>query len=107
MDLTGLLSEGGGLALAVLRHSDHTDVVVDTRLQSVDSVLTSRGQNKVLKDGYALARCHHRDPVTGDGCGVERWPAETDGGVAHVLEGEVRQLWDIWVCGEKIGGKQV
>lgn len=72
MDLTGLLSEGGGLALPILRHSDNTDVIVDTRLQSIDSVITSHWQNEVLKDGYALARCHHRDPVTGDGCGVER-----------------------------------
>lgn len=31
---------------------------------------------------------------------------ETDGGVAHVLEAEVRQLWDTWVGGEKIGGNR-
>lgn len=72
MDLTGLLSVGDGLALPILRQRDNTDVIVDTRLQSIDSVITNCWQNKVLEDGYALACCHHRDPVTGDGCGVER-----------------------------------
>lgn len=91
--LTGLLGERGGFALAVLRHSDHTDVIVDARLQSVDGIMTSRWQNQVFKDGHALPGSHHRDPVTGDGCGVERWPAETDGGVFHILKTEVCQLW--------------
>lgn len=95
MNLTGLLSESGGLALAILRNGDHTNVVVDTRLQSIDSILTGRRHYHVFKDGYTLAGCHHSDPVTSDGCGVERCPEKTDGGVAHVLEGEVRQLWDI------------
>lgn len=101
MDLTGLLCDCGGLALAILRDRGHADVVADAGLQSVNGVLTGRRQNHVLKDGYALAGCHHRDPVTSDGCGVERWPAEADGGVAHALEAEVRQLWDVWV--ERIG----
>lgn len=87
MSLTSLLSDRGGLALAILRHSDHADVVVDTGLKSVNGVLASCWQDKVLKDGHALARCRNRDPVTSDGCGVERWPGETDAGVAHVLEG--------------------
>lgn len=102
-DLTGLLSECGRLALAVLRHSDHTNVIVDARLQPVDRILASRRQNHVFKDGHALAGRHHRDPVTGDGCGVERRPAETDAGVAHVFEGDVLQLWDIFVGGERKG----
>lgn len=105
MDLTGLLGDCGGLALAILRHSDHTNVIVDTRFQSVNSIMTSRWQNHVFKDGYTLAGCHYRDPVTSDGCGVERWPAEADAGVAHVLEGEVRQLRDFCVGGGRIGGR--
>lgn len=72
MDLTGLLCDCGGLALAILRDRGHADVVADAGLQSVNGVLTGRRQNHVLKDGYALAGCHHRDPVTSDGCGVER-----------------------------------
>ncbi len=72
MELTGLLGECGGLALAIFRHSDHTNVIVDTRFQSVDSIMTTRWQNHVFKDGYTLAGCHNRDPVTSDGCGVER-----------------------------------
>lgn len=72
MALTGLLSDGGWLALAIFRHSDHTDVIVNTRLQSIHSVFTSGWQNKVLKEWYTVP-CHdHRDLVTGDGCGVER-----------------------------------
>lgn len=105
MELTGLLGECGGLALAIFRHSDHTNVIVDTRFQSVDSIMTTRWQNHVFKDGYTLAGCHNRDPVTSDGCGVERWPAEADAGVAHLLEAEVRQLWDFCAGGGRIGGK--
>lgn len=105
-NLTGLLSNGGGLALAILRHGNHTDVIIDTRLQPIDGVMASCRQDDVLKDGYALACSQHGDPVTGDGCGVDWWPAETDGGVTHILEREVRQLGDIWLCGEEIGGEQ-
>lgn len=94
VNLTGVLSDCGGLALAILRHGDHADVVVDAGFQSVDSVMASCWQNRVFEDGYGLTGCHHRDPVTGDGRGVEWRPAETDSGVAHVLEGEVRQLWN-------------
>lgn len=101
MDLTGLLSDCGGLALAILRHSDHTNLIIDTRFQPVDSILTSRWHNHVFKDGHTLAGCHHSDPVTSDGCGVERRPAEADTGVAHIPEAEVRQLWDVWVGGER------
>lgn len=105
-NLTGLLSNGGGLALAILCHGNHTDVIIDTRLQPIDGVMASCRKDKVLKDGYTLACSHHRDPVTGDGCGVDWRPAETDGGVTHILEGEVRQLRDIWLCGEEIGGSR-
>lgn len=105
MDLTGLLSECGGFTLAILRHSDHTNVVVDTRLQSIDGVMTSRWHHQVLKDGHALTGCHHCDPVTSDGCGVERRPAETDSGVAHLLKAEVRQLWHFWIGGERVWGR--
>lgn len=71
-DLTGLLGECGGLAFAILRHSDDTNVVVDARLQPVDRIVAGRRQNYVFKDWYALSGCHHRDPVSSDGCGVER-----------------------------------
>lgn len=70
MDLTGLLSEGGGFTFAILRHCDHTNVIVDARLQSIDSVFASAWHHHVLKDGHALASCHHSDPVASDGCGV-------------------------------------
>lgn len=99
--LAGVLSDDDGFALAVLRHSDHADVIVDARLQSVDSILTSRWQNNVFEDGHALAGRYHHDPVTGDGCGVERRPEEANGGVAHVLKCEVCQLWDFWVGGRE------
>lgn len=73
--LTGLLGDGGGLTLAVFSHGNHSDVIVDARLQPINSVFTGGWQDKVLKNWYALARCHHRDPVAGDGGGVERGPA--------------------------------
>lgn len=73
--LTGLLSERGGLALAILRQSGNADVVVDARFQSVDRVLTGCGQHLVFKDRHALAGCNYSDPVTSDGFGVERCPA--------------------------------
>lgn len=99
--LTGLLGDGGGLTLAVFRHRNHSDVVVDARLQPVDCVFTSVWQDKVLKNGYALPGCHHCDSVAGDGGGVEGWPAQTDARVVHVLEGDVRQLGDVWRGGAK------
>lgn len=101
VDLTGLLGERGGFALAALRHGDHADVVVDAGLQSVDRVMAGGRMHHVLKDGHALAGGHHRDPVAGDGRGAVRRPAQTDGGVAHVLEAEVRQLWDFWRWGRR------
>ena len=67
-----MLSERGGFALAILRHSGHTNVIVDARFQSMHSIMTSCWQHRVYKDGQALAGCHHRDLVTSDGCGVER-----------------------------------
>lgn len=73
--LTGLLSERGGLALAILRQSGNADVIVDAWFQSVDRVLTSCGQHLVFKDRYALAGCNYSDPVASDGFGVERCPA--------------------------------
>lgn len=69
--LTGLLGERGGLALAILRHSDHADVVVDARFQSVDCIMTSGWQDKLFRDGDALASGNHYDLVTSNGCGVE------------------------------------
>lgn len=92
LGLTCLLGEGGGLALAVVRHRDHADVVVDAGLQAVQGVLAGRRQDKVLEDGHALAGRRHGDPVAGDGGGVEGQPAEADAGVAHVLEGDVAHL---------------
>lgn len=99
MGLTCLLSEGGGLALAVVRHRDHADVVVDARLQAVHGVLAGRGQDKVLEEGNALTSRCDRDLVACDGGGVERRPAEADAGVAHVLEGDVGHLW--YFCGRE------
>lgn len=98
-DLTGLLGDCGGLALAVLRHRDHADVIVDTGLQPLDGVLAGGCRDHVFEDGHALSGSDHRDAVTGDGRGVERRPAEADGGVAHVPEGEVGQLRDLWAGG--------
>lgn len=98
-DLTCLVSEGGGLALAVLRYGDHTNLIVDARLQSVNGVVTRTRRDRVLKNGEALSGGHHHDLVPGDGRGVERRPAETDAGVAHVLKAEVGQLRYLWICG--------
>lgn len=90
--LTCLLSEGGGLALAGVRHRDHADVVVDARLQAVHGVLAGRRLDKVLEEGNALAGRCDGDLVARDGGGVEGQPAEADAGVAHVLEGDVGHL---------------
>lgn len=102
--LTCLLSEGGGLALAVFRHGDHADVVVDARLQAVHGVLAGRGQDKVLGDGDALAHRRDGDLVARDGGGVEGRPPEADAGVAHVLEGDVGHLRHFY-GGERLVGK--
>lgn len=90
--LTCLLSEGSGFALAVVRHRDHADVVVDAGLQAVHGVLAGRRLDKVLEDGDALTGRRDGDPVAGDGGGVEGRPAEADAGVTHVLEGDVAHL---------------
>lgn len=91
--LTCLLGEGGRLALAVVCHRDHTDVVVDARLQAVHGVLAGRRQDKVLRDGNTLTSRCDGDLVARDGGGVEGRPSKTDAGVAHVLEGDVGYLW--------------
>lgn len=103
--LTGLLSECGGFALAILRHGDDADVIVNARFQSVDCVMTRRGLHHVFKDGYTLASCNHGDPVASDGGGVDRCPAEADRGVAHILKAEVGQLWNFWMGGKRIWGE--
>lgn len=90
--LTCLLGVGGGLALAVVRHRDHADVVVDAGLKAVHGVLAGSRLDKVLEDGHALTGRGDGDPVAGDGGGVEGRPAEADAGVAHILEGDVAHL---------------
>lgn len=98
------MSDGDGFTLAAVRHSDHTDVVVDAGFQAVDFIMTGAGLHKVLEDGNAFAGRHHCDSVAGDGGGVERRPGEADGGVAHFLEAEVSQRWDL--CGGRGRGGQ-
>lgn len=105
LELTCLLNECSWLALSIVRQSDDTKLIIDTRLKPIHGVVVGCRQNRVLKDGYTLARSHHGDLITCDGCGVERRPVETDGGVTDVLEGEVGQLWDVWRDGGR-GGKK-
>lgn len=93
---TCLLSDGGGLALAIPSYCDDADVVVDTRLQAIHSVGIPGRLHKVIKDGYTIARSHHSDVVTSYCSGVNRTPCEADRGVGDIDKVEVCYLGHVY-----------
>lgn len=86
---TCLLRDDGGLALAILSNCDDADIVVDARLQAIHSVGAPGRLHKVFKDGYAIARSHHSDAVTGYSSGVNRTPCKANCGVSDIDKVEV------------------
>lgn len=79
-----LLCVCGRLAFPRLCNRGDTDVIVHARLQTMNGVITSRHLHQILEYWQALACCYHRYPVSGYGVGVQRGPAQANGGVSYV-----------------------
>lgn len=84
-----MLCDGGWLTFAISGYCADADVVDNARLQAMHSVGVLGRLNKVLEDGYAVARSHHRDVVTSNSSGVNRTPCEANCGIGDIDKVEV------------------